>query len=169
MALSNASRFSGIYDQAVPRVQLMGQAMSFAVWAGVTVVGAVLRPNPVGHGTHEQLGMPPCPSVLLFDRPCPGCGLTTSWSATIHGNLPFAFHAHPLGPLTYLLFTAFALLAGYGFLSGGRLRTYTNGFNRLSAIIAVVFIGFGLIRFATTPHFASKLERALYGYPIARP
>lgn len=168
MALSRTRTIPALFDEQVPRTQLLGQAAVFGIWLAVTGIGAFLHPSPVGHGTHEQLGLPACPSVVLFDRPCPGCGLTTSWSATIHGNIPFALHAHPLGPMLYLLFTGLALLGGYGYLSSRRLRTYSDSFNRASAIIAAVFIGFGLIRFATTPHFAAHFEREIYGFSSGR-
>ncbi len=168
MALSEARPGLKVFDGAVPRRQLIGQAFLFSIWFGVTGIGAFLHPSSAGHGTHEQLGLPPCPSVLLFDRPCPGCGLTTSWTALLHGNLPFALHAHPLGPLMYLIFTTLALMAGYGFLSGRRLRTYSDKFNRASAVVAAVFIAFGFFRFATTPHFAARYEREIFGYTSNR-
>ncbi len=168
MALSDARTRLAMFDGAVPRRQLLGQAAVFSLWSGVTLVGVVLHPSSAGHGTHEQLGLPPCPSVLLFDRPCPGCGLTTSWSALIHGDLAFALHAHPLGPLMYVLFTGLALLGGFGYLTGRRLRTHSDTFNRLSAVVAIAFIGFGVVRFAVSPHFAARFERELYGYARTR-
>ena len=168
MALSRTRTLPVLFDEQVPRKHLLGQAAVFAIWIGTTAIGAFLHPSAAGHGTHEQLGLPACPSVLLFDRPCPGCGLTTSWTATIHGNIPFALHAHPLGPLLYLLFTCLALLGGYGYITGRRLRTYSEPFNRASAIIAAVFICFGLIRFAMTPHFAARYEREAYGFTSNR-
>src|SRR5690348_8767324 len=89
---------------------LSGQLIVTGIWATITVIGACLSPDPSGHGTHQQLGLPPCPSVLLFNRPCPGCGLTTSWTATIHGHFAEAFAAHPLGPILYGLLTLFAII-----------------------------------------------------------
>lgn len=161
MALSETQVRLALFDERIPRTKLLGQAACFAAWTGITLVGATLHPFEQGHGTHQQLGLPPCPSVLLFDRPCPGCGLTTSWSALIHGNLPLAFHAHPLGPLMYLIFTVIALMSGYGFIAGRRLRTYSDAFNRASTVVAVGFILFGIARFALMPHFGSVYERQL--------
>ncbi|RYG64147.1 DUF2752 domain-containing protein, partial [bacterium] len=37
--------------------------------------------------------------------------MTTSWTALVHGDLPAAFHAHLMGPLAYLGFTAVAFLS----------------------------------------------------------
>ena len=162
MALSEARAWPSVYDAGVPRWELRGQAISFGLWLAITGIAAYLKPNPVGHGTHQYLGLPPCPSVLMFDRPCPGCGLTTSWTALVHGDFAFAFHAHPLGPILYGIFTAVALLGGYGFLTGQRLRTYTDKVTRLTGIDAAAFVIFGVARFALMPHFAAKYERALF-------
>lgn len=60
-------------------------------------LGLYLTPDPSGHGTHQQLGLPPCTIYYLTGRPCPSCGLTTSVSATLHGELALAWRANPFG------------------------------------------------------------------------
>ncbi|MBC8066072.1 MAG: DUF2752 domain-containing protein [Chlorobia bacterium] len=139
---------------------LIGQLIVTGIWAVITGVGIYLSPSVHGHGTHQQLGLPPCPSVLLFNRPCPGCGLTTSWTATIHGNLPQAFSAHPLGPLLYLALTTFAVINLYAYIK--RLRVDTSGRKWMVGIVAsgVVFFGFGLARFFLTDNYAAPNEMA---------
>src|SRR5687767_5754572 len=102
---------------------LSGQLIVTGLWLAVTAFGVFLSPSPHGHGTHQQLGLPPCPSVLLFDKPCPGCGLTTSWTATIHGRLTEAFQAHPLGPILYVTFTVFAIVNLWAFFKRYRVDT----------------------------------------------
>lgn len=151
-----------LYEPAPSRKAVSGQLLWFLGWLAVTVIGAILKPNPHGHGTHEQLGLPPCPSVLLFDRPCPGCGLTTSFTATIHGQWAAAFHAHPLGPFVYLMFTASALLALRGYFRQQRLNTATKQFSMALGAFAIFFIGFGLFRWVTTPNYASPGEVTAY-------
>ncbi len=143
----------------IPRKYLGGQLAYFALWLGVTIIGACLHASPDGHGTHQELGLPPCPSVLFFDRPCPGCGLTTSWTALIHGDIPAAFHAHLLGPPLYLLFTVTALACGYGWLKGARLLTEKKWFNRSLTVFTIVFMAYGIGRMALTTHFANRTER----------
>ena len=66
-----------LFDDDWPRKRLSGHVVWFGSWVVITAIAAVLRPDPSHHGTHTQLGLPPCPAVLLFHRPCPGCGLTT--------------------------------------------------------------------------------------------
>ncbi len=44
----------------------------------VVVLGVArwLEPDAKGYGTHQQLGLPPCSSILLFGSKCPACGMT---------------------------------------------------------------------------------------------
>ncbi len=147
-----------------PRKALTSQAVWFGSWLVVTIIGAVLNPDRSGHGTHQQLGLPPCPSVLLFDRPCPGCGLTTSWTAFIHGHFAEAFHSHPLGPILYVAYAVSALIALFGYFKGGRLNTDTKGFNRTTTVAVVIFVVFGAARMALTPHFGTQAEHIFANY-----
>ncbi len=149
----------------LPRRVLAGQLMYGMLWVGVTLFGAVLRPEVAGHGTHEQLGLPPCPSALFWDRPCPGCGLTTSFSAFIHGNLPLAFHAHPLGPFLYLALTVTGIVAIGRFVQGRRLDVSVRPWSTWILIGAFVFAAFGFIRMALTPHYRSPAETAAFSVP----
>ncbi len=144
-----------------PKKYISNQLLWFVCWLAVTGVGAWLTPSVDGHGTHQKLGLPPCPSVLLFNRPCPGCGMTTSWSAFIHGNFGLSFHAHPLGPFTYLLFTAVAWLGLYGFAKNTRVKTELRSFSWTLSAAAAVFVAFGFIRMAVTPNFGTKTEQVL--------
>ncbi|HJP83295.1 MAG TPA: DUF2752 domain-containing protein [Fimbriimonadaceae bacterium] len=137
---------------------LSGQLIVTGIWATITIIGACLSPDPSGHGTHQQLGLPPCPSVLLFNRPCPGCGLTTSWTATIHGRFAEAFAAHPLGPILYGLLTLFAIINLAAFIK--RQRVDTSGRKWMVGIVmgAVIFFGFGISRFVIDDHYRTTRE-----------
>jgi hypothetical protein len=66
---------------------------------GVLGLAAWLVPDPSGHGTHAQLGLVPCGWVLAFDKPCPTCGMTTSFAHAADGHFLDALHAQPLGAL----------------------------------------------------------------------
>jgi hypothetical protein len=149
-----------LYESAPNRRVISGQLVCFVTWLAVTAIGAFLHPSHTGHGTHEQLGLPPCPSVLLFDRPCPGCGLTTSWTALIHGDLAFSLHAHPLGPILYLIFTAIAVLGLIGWFKQMRLLTDSPRINRVLLAGAVVFLGFGLARMAVVSNYRTLQDVA---------
>lgn len=144
--------FEFFFEPVEKRKMLSGQLIWFLVWAVATGIGVfLLKPSPFGHGTHTQLGLPPCPSVVLFDRPCPGCGLTTSWTAFMHGDVLRSFVIHPIGPLLYLGFTFSAFLAGYGFLRMLRIRTEQRLINQVLTVVLVGFLAFGVVRFTFFP------------------
>ncbi len=129
------------------RRTLYGQLMWFLMWLGTTGFAVYLRPDPHSHGTHQQLGLPPCPSVLAFHRPCPGCGLTTSFTATVHGDFIAAFKAHAFGPILYALFTVTALACGWLWYKKIRFDTDNKLFNYALGILVALFLVYGGIRF----------------------
>lgn len=135
------------------RKPLIGQLFWFLMWLGTTAFGIYLRPDPHTHGTHQQLGLPPCPSVLAFHRPCPGCGLTTSFTATIHGDLFAAFRAHSFGPVLYLLFTLTGLVCGWCWWKKIRFDTDTRAFNVALGTLVGCFLIYGAIRFAIVDNY----------------
>jgi hypothetical protein len=64
------------------RLALLGVA---AVLTAVFVIAVRIYPydedgNPRTMATHTQLGMPPCNFVVLTGKPCPSCGMTTSFA-----------------------------------------------------------------------------------------
>ena len=62
-------------------------------------VAAFLEPDPRGLGTHQQFGLPPCTFRFLFGRPCPTCGMTTSWAHLVRGQPIGALGANVGGAL----------------------------------------------------------------------
>jgi hypothetical protein len=85
-----------------------------AIICGIFVVALQLTPNASDIGTHQQLGLPPCPLYALTDIPCPACGLTTSITHVAHGHLRASLAAHPFGPAIALLFVVMACMSAYG-------------------------------------------------------
>jgi hypothetical protein len=70
---------------------------------GLAGMGAFLVPSANGHGTHEQLGLPPCRMIEWFGIPCPGCGVTTSVTLAAQGHLLKAFVTQPFGIVMFAL------------------------------------------------------------------
>ena len=68
-------------------------------WGALFVIAACLKPDPRGMGTHQQLGLPPCTFYEITGIPCPSCGMTTSFSHFVHGNLAGSLGANPVGTL----------------------------------------------------------------------
>jgi len=80
---------------------------------GLVLLGALTTPDPRGHGTHEQLGLPRCMFLEYTGIPCPGCGVTTAMSSFAHGEFGAAIRVQPFGVLIaagIVLFFAIALL-----------------------------------------------------------
>jgi hypothetical protein len=63
------------------------------------VTAGTLTPDARGHGTHERLGLPPCTFYVIFARPCPACGMTTSWAWLLRGEIGHALAANTGGTL----------------------------------------------------------------------
>lgn len=82
------------------------------------VIAAFLRADPAGHGTHTQLGLPPCGWVVAYGKPCPTCGMTTAFTHAAVGRLDRAFLVQPAG-------TVFAVVAAGLFWAG--LHTAVTG------------------------------------------
>lgn len=141
------------FDPVPSRRFLTGHLLWFGSWLVVTVIGLRLHPSPLHHGTHHQLGLPPCPSMLLWNRPCPGCGLTTSFTATLHGDLHAAWVAHPFGSFLYAAWTVTALACLYGFVRRLRFDTDSRQMSFALAGLALAFFAFGVWRFAALPHW----------------
>jgi len=61
------------------------------------VLNLFLEPDPRGHGTHQQLGLPACGARDLVGLPCPACGVTTSVTELVHGRPLRSFVVQPFG------------------------------------------------------------------------
>jgi hypothetical protein len=108
-----------------PAAGLGAKILSRAIWlmffgapATVFVIAAFLTPNPVGHGTHMQLGLPPCGFLVVTGLPCPGCGLTTCFSYMVRGDIVGAATANPFGVMLWLVSGAVMVLGAVGFARG---------------------------------------------------
>lgn len=80
-------------------VALIVLAAALSIFA----ISLYLAPDTRGHGTHEQLGLPPCGFLMATGFPCPSCGMTTSFALTMRGRWISAFLVQPFG---FLLATA---------------------------------------------------------------
>ncbi|HEY2158660.1 MAG TPA: DUF2752 domain-containing protein, partial [Isosphaeraceae bacterium] len=81
---------------AIARAGLLALA---AVLIGLFATAGRLSPDPRGYGTHEQLGLSPCAILRLTGRPCPTCGMTTSFAWLARGDPARAWRANPAGLL----------------------------------------------------------------------
>lgn len=72
--------------------------LALGLLGGLGVAGW-LTPDPRGHGTHTQLGLPPCPFFATRGVRCPACGITTAAALTVRGRIGEALGANPAGVL----------------------------------------------------------------------
>jgi hypothetical protein len=86
-------------------------ALAPACLVVLVVLGTLVTPSASGHGTHTQLGLPPCLSMEWLGMPCPGCGVTTATALAAHGRLVDAFRNQPLGLVAAALLALYPLWA----------------------------------------------------------
>jgi Protein of unknown function (DUF2752) len=108
------------------------------VTLAVLTTAAWLTPNPDGHATHTQLGMNKCTWVVWFDKPCPTCGMTTSFSHAGEGSWPTATLTQPMGALLALLTTMIFWGATHQALTGSRIGSVAQTAMRPKLVITML-------------------------------
>lgn len=109
------------WEREAARARLLSRAVWLVLGLGATtvvVIAAILHPSTEGHGTHTQLGLPPCGFLVVTGYPCPGCGLTTAFSAMAHFDPVHAAFANPFGVLLFLVTLAFVPISARGLWKG---------------------------------------------------
>lgn len=88
-------RFFLVFSGAIPIILL--------------AIASQLEPNSKGYGTHQQISLPiplegmpktlpPCSfKVMTGGKPCPSCGMTTSWANLMKGRVINSWNANPGG------------------------------------------------------------------------
>lgn len=111
---NNTPSLSGpVTTPAVPpeSLSLLHRSL-LAAFGGFLLAGfllaASLTPDARGFGTHRSLGLPPCSMKVMFNTPCPACGMTTSFAHFVRGQLPSSLRANAAG--TVLAVICLALL-----------------------------------------------------------
>lgn len=105
-----------------------------------------LTPSPAGLGTHQQLGLPPCTTMVIWNVPCPTCGMTTSWAWVMRGNLMQASRANLGGTMLAIIAIGFLPAACYFFISGR--ATSGHWFSLMLAVSLVTACCITLIQWA---------------------
>ena len=105
-------------------VGTLGRAILFGVATFLTggfALARSLSPDPQGFGTHQQFGLPPCTTRMLFGIPCPGCGMTTCFAHFVRGEFVLAANANLAG---VVLAAVCALLIPWSLWSAHRGRLW---------------------------------------------
>lgn len=119
------------------RVGLLAVA---AALGGVFAAACYINPYgpdglPRSMATHTQLGLPPCNFVVLTGKPCPACGMTTSFALLVRGDVGASLRANWVGTTLAAFWAAtlvWAVAGGYA----GRLLFVPRG--RTELVLTVV-------------------------------
>jgi len=113
--------------------------------AGLTLflIAGVLSPyEPDGTrkelGTHQQLGLPPCGFLTVFQVPCPGCGMTTAFSLVVRGDLSGGWRANAAGVLIAVVTFVSTLLFTVIAVRGRRSGLWTDDVIKYAVAIAAI-------------------------------
>lgn len=87
----------------------------------ILLIGLRVEPSQAGHGSHMQLGLPPCGWVVAFDKPCPTCGMTTAVAYAVRGEILSSFITQPAGMVFALSMAMSFWLCGYVAMTGSAL------------------------------------------------
>ncbi len=109
--------------------------------AGIFAIAFWLNPydsdgTPRTMATHTQLGMPPCNFVLLTGKPCPACGMTTSFALLVRGDVSASVRANWTGTMIAVLWALTMVWAIAGGIAG-RALFIPNGRGELVLTVAV--------------------------------
>lgn len=105
---------------------------------GLLVTARILSPASEGLGTHQQLGLPPCTSIVLFDAPCPACGMTTSWALLTRGEFLAAVNVNAGGAMLALIAMAYVPASCYFFATGRSTRNESFSFWLATFLLAAI-------------------------------
>lgn len=108
--------------------------------AAILGLAAWLTPDAAGHGTHEQLNLPPCGWILAMDLPCPTCGMTTSFAHAAHGHFLRSFLTQPAGALLALATAMGLFLSSYVAVTGSRVGNVLAGLWTRKVTIALLVV-----------------------------
>lgn len=83
-------------------IDVAGYIFLFISFPFILFLAHLVNPDPSGLGTHKGLGLPPCGFYTMFHKPCPSCGMTTSFALMMHGKFLDAIKAQPAGVFLFL-------------------------------------------------------------------
>jgi hypothetical protein len=150
-ASSGAAPTTASWSTAPSWSTRLGWAFLGLTPAVVILLAAFLTPDASGHGTHMQLGLPPCGFLYLTGYPCPGCGLTTCFAYMVRLEVVQATAANPFGVLLFLVSFFTIPVSAWGFAR--RLPVMETlerlKFEKWALLLAVTSVSVWLVRLGT--------------------
>jgi hypothetical protein len=113
--------------------------------AGAAAVGAACVFTPAGIADGPGI----CPFAMMTGLPCPGCGLTRSWVAFMHGDVGASFRFNVFGPILLVLTVVTVFVAVATLVR--RRRSPLEGWRdvvlgRAGAVLLGTWLTYGLVR-----------------------
>ena len=99
---------------------------------------------PKSMATHTQLGLPNCTFYQMTGRPCPSCGMTTSFSLLMHGDIWNSMKANAVGTLLALFCLALIPWSLFGVVMGRPL--FITAIEPVLTRIVIVFMVLMMVR-----------------------
>lgn len=110
----------GIRGKVSPGLRLFSLLIA-GVCLAVLITAAGVAPSAEGHGTHTRLGLPACQWVIRFGKPCPMCGMTTSFSHAASFEYLQSLKVQPMGTFLALLTSSIFWIALHVSVTGSGL------------------------------------------------
>jgi hypothetical protein len=128
------------------RGTLVGTALALTA---VFAVAVWLNPyhddgSPRRMATHQNMGLPPCTFYASTGLPCPSCGMTTSFSLLMHGDLANSLRANAAG--TLLAVFCLALIPWCLASAVCRRTLFLHSVERALTLVVLVFLSLMLLR-----------------------
>jgi hypothetical protein len=98
--------------------------------------------------THQQLGLPPCSFADKTGLPCPACGMTTSFSLLVRGDVVNSLRANWVGTLLAAFCMVFIPWAAVGVIRGRPpfVRSLENGLIVVvTGLLALMLLRWGVV------------------------
>ncbi len=93
--------------------------------------------TPLTQASHTQLGMPACNLMVMYGKPCPSCGMTTSFALLAHADVWHSMKANWVGTLLAMFWLGLIPWGLYGAVRG-RLLWVRNGEMFLTVAVGVI-------------------------------
>ena len=101
-----------------PGLRLLAFLIALGCLAALAMA-AYLQPSPAGVGSHRTLGLASCQFLGNTGLPCPSCGMTTSFTWFVRGNVLASAYVQPMGAVVALA-TACCAWGGFYIAATGR-------------------------------------------------
>ncbi len=146
MAMTRSTTGHGTGTAGLPAGERLSATVRILAACGAAILGALLavaaclKADPSGLGTHQQLGLPPCTWLMLWGIPCPTCGMTTSWSRLLQGDIGGSLQANPAGSLVALMAIVLATGLGWSAWRGSWVLLVTAGKAWTAAVLGMATV-----------------------------